>query len=58
MLQKQKANHAVAERKKWKKFGQAATLSASFDEGITVLAEAVTLKLGSGDAVRTHLLLN
>ncbi|KAI3634213.1 hypothetical protein MIR68_007817 [Amoeboaphelidium protococcarum] len=45
VVRKQKANHAVIERRQWKKFGQA-TGHGTFDEGITTLGEEVTLKLG------------
>ncbi|EGF80129.1 hypothetical protein BATDEDRAFT_88546 [Batrachochytrium dendrobatidis JAM81] len=44
-LVKAKVNHAVAERKKWKKFGESAGLPAGPDPGSTSLGEKVFLKL-------------
>lgn len=47
VTKKQKANHVVAERKKWEKFGSAKSSKPSFEEGITMLGEEVSLNLSS-----------
>lgn len=51
VMKKQKANAAVAERKKWAKFGGASSGKASFDDGITSLGEECELKLMSTEEV-------
>jgi translation initiation factor 3 subunit G len=48
VLQKHKANHSVATRKQWKKFGAAAKTGDSFKDGTTTLCEAIQMKLAVG----------
>jgi translation initiation factor 3 subunit G len=48
-LQKSVVEHAVAERKKWDKFGKEKGNSAGPDKATTTVAEAVTLKLSAGN---------
>ena len=56
-LQKAVVEHAVAERKNWKKFGQERGNKPGPDRATTTVGENVSLKISAGNKVRQNVYL-